>query len=126
MWVVVALVEAQVFGASWTARAANDHGVEHVADHGSVRHVRSADHHGDRDAASIGQDVPLYAAFRAVRRVRAREVPPFGAFTEALSRELHFHRNATRPVVIAQQLTVNRGKHAELDPLLKTQMARRA
>jgi hypothetical protein len=88
--VVVALVEAQVLGAAWATRAANRHSVEDFADHGSVRHVRTADQRGDRHAAPVGQNVALYAAFRSVRRVRPREVPPFGAFTEALSRELHF------------------------------------
>jgi hypothetical protein len=31
----------------------------------------------------------LHPAFRAIRRVRPGEVPPFGAFTEAVSSEFH-------------------------------------
>lgn len=88
--VVVALVETEVF---WTTRAtgtADGDSVEDFADHRSVRHVGSGDERCDRDAAGVGENMALYAAFRPVRRVRAREVPPFGAFTEALSRELHF------------------------------------
>lgn len=80
-----------------SARATHDNGVEHLADHCSVRHIRAADERRDRDAAAVGQNVALYAAFRPVRRVRPREVPPFGAFTEALSRELHFHAMPRRP-----------------------------
>ena len=95
--VVVALVEAQVFWAPRSARATHDHSVEHLADHRGVWHVRAADERCDRYATTVSQDMALYAAFRAVRRVRSREVPPFGAFTEALSRELHFHAIPRRP-----------------------------
>lgn len=41
--------------------------------------------------ATIGQNVPLYSAFRTVRRIRPREVTSFGAFTEPLSSELQSH-----------------------------------
>lgn len=95
--VVVALVETEVLGAARATRSPNRHSVEDFADHAGVGHVRAADQGGDRHAAPIGQDVSLYAAFRAVRRVRPREVPPFGAFTEALSSELHFHAIPRRP-----------------------------
>ena len=88
--VVVTLIKTQVLGASRATRAANRHSVEDFADHGGIRHVRAGDQRRDRHAAPIGQNMPLYAAFRPVRRVRPREVPPFGAFTEALSSELHF------------------------------------
>ena len=95
--VVVALVEAQVFGASRAAWATHDNRVEHIADHGGVWHVRSADQRRDRHAAAVGQYMAFYAAFRPVRRVWPHEGPPFGAFTEALSRELHFHAIPRRP-----------------------------
>jgi hypothetical protein len=95
--VVVALVETQVFGAPGASRAAHDDGVEHLADDVRIRHVRAGDERGDGHAASVGQDVPFDAAFRAVRRVWPREVPPFGAFTEALSSELHFSAAPRRP-----------------------------
>jgi len=88
--VVVALVEADVFRATRAARTADGDCVEDLADHRSVGHVGAGDERCDRDATAVGEDVALYAAFRPVRRVRTREVPPFGAFTEALSRELHF------------------------------------
>ena len=88
--VVVALVEAQMIGATRATRTADGDRVEHVADHRSVRHVRAGDQRRQRHTASVSENVALYAAFRPVRRVGAREVPPFGAFTEALSSELHF------------------------------------
>lgn len=95
--VVVAFVEAQVLGASRAARATHDNRVEHLANHRGVWHVRSADQRCDRHATAVGQYMAFYAAFRPVRRVWPREVPPFGAFTEALSRELHFHAMPRRP-----------------------------
>ena len=95
--VVIALVQAKVLRASWAAGTSHDHCVKDSADHRGVRHVGSADQRSERDTATVGQDVPFYATFRAVRRIWPREVPPFGAFTEALSRELHFHAIPRRP-----------------------------
>lgn len=89
--VVVPLIEAQVARTSRPTWATHDDGVEHLAEHRGVGHVRSADERSERHTATVRQNVSLYAAFRAIRRVRPREVPPFGAFTEALSSELHFH-----------------------------------
>ena len=95
--VVVTLVEAKVLWAPRTARTAHDDGVEHLADDARVRYVRAGDQRCERHAAPVGQNVSFDATFRAVRRVRTREVPPFGAFTEALSRELHFNAAPRRP-----------------------------
>lgn len=89
--VVVTLVEAEVFGTTRSARCADDHAVEHVANHPLVVHVRGGDAHREWHAAAVGQDVALDPAFRAIRGIRARVVPPFGAFTEALSSDVHFH-----------------------------------
>lgn len=95
--VVVTLVEADVVGASRSTGAAHDHSVKDGTDHRGVRHVRAADQRSERHAAAISQNVALDAAFRPVRRIWPGEVPPFGAFTEALSRELHFHAIPRRP-----------------------------
>jgi hypothetical protein len=95
--VVVALVEAQVLGAPRASGATYDYGVEHIANHRGVWHVRSADQRCDRHTAPVSQNMAFNATFRAIRRVRPREVPPFGAFTEALSRELHFQAIPRRP-----------------------------
>ena len=95
--VVVALVETDVLGTPRTSGAAHDDGIEDFTDHRAVRHVGAGDQRGERDAATVGQNVAFDAAFRPVRRIWAREVPPFGAFTEALSRELHFQAIPRRP-----------------------------
>ena len=95
--VVVALVETEVLGTPWTPRAAHDDSIEDFTDHRAVRHVGAGDQRSERDATTVGQNVAFDAAFRAVRRIWTREVPPFGAFTEALSRELHFQAMPRRP-----------------------------
>lgn len=95
--VVVALVETDVLGAPRTSRAAHDDSVEHFTDHRAIRHVGAGDQCGERNATTVGQDVAFDATFRPIRRIWAREVPPFGAFTEALSRELHFQAMPRRP-----------------------------
>lgn len=89
--VVVALVEAEVLGPPWAARSANDDVVEHIADHPLVVDVGTRDAHRQRYAARVGQHVTFHPAFRAVRRVGTGKVPPFGAFTVALSSEVHSH-----------------------------------
>ncbi len=95
--VVVALVDAQVLGTTRAARATQRHRIEDLIDHRGVGHVRAGDQRTDRHAAAVGENVPFYPAFRAIGRVRSREVPPFGAFTEAVSSELHFHAMPRRP-----------------------------
>ena len=89
--VVVALVEAEVLRSAGAARRAHDHRVEGLGNEPLVVDVGAGDLGGQRDAASVGQDVAFDATFRAIRRVGAGEVPPFGAFTMALSSEDHFH-----------------------------------
>lgn len=95
--VVVALVQAEVFRTPRPAGTANDDGIKDIADHRAVRHVGASDQGGEGNATTVGQNVAFDAAFRAVRWIWAREVPPFGAFTEALSRELHFQAMPRRP-----------------------------
>ena len=89
--VVVTLVQAEVFRPSGPARSAHDHGVEDLGNESLVVDVRAGDLGCQRNTPAVGQDVALDAAFRAIRGVRAREVPPFGAFTMAVSSEDHFH-----------------------------------
>lgn len=95
--IVVALVQTEMLRASRPTWATHDDGVEHLADHTRVWDVRARDDCGNWHAATIGQNVPLYATFCPVRRIWSREVPPFGAFTEALSKELHFNAAPRRP-----------------------------
>jgi hypothetical protein len=88
--IVIPLVHAQMLWTAWSSRGADDDGVEYLANKPLVVHVGSGDAHRQRDAATIGQDVSLYAFFRAIRGIGPRAVPPFGAFTMALSRAVHF------------------------------------
>jgi hypothetical protein len=85
--VVVALVQAKMFGAPWSAAAAKYGRVECRPDHPLVVPVRAGDDHRQWNAAGICQDVPFRAGFRTIGRIGAGEVPPFGAFTVALSIE---------------------------------------
>ena len=78
-------------GTTRAAQGPYDDVVEYCADHPLVVDVRASDARGHRYTATIGQDVPFYAAFRAVRRLRPRVVPSFGAFTVALSNDVHSH-----------------------------------
>jgi hypothetical protein len=48
-------------------------------------------HHGQGNTAAVRENVALHAEFRAVRRVRPRVAPPFGALAMALSREAKSH-----------------------------------
>jgi len=87
--VVVPLVEAQVHRPTRTSRRADEDGVERGAHHPFVVHVRSRQGDGERNASAVGQNVAFAAEFCTIGRIRACELPPFGAFTVALSREVH-------------------------------------
>ena len=89
--VVVALVEAEEQRPTRAARRAHDHRVKRLGDEPLVVDVGARDLGGQRDASPVRQDVAFDAAFRAIRRVRASEAPPLGAFTMALSSEDQFH-----------------------------------
>jgi len=89
--VVVSFVETEVLGTARATRRAEDHGVEHLAHEPLVVDVGASDFCGQRNAPSVGQNVAFDATFRAVGRVGAREVPPLGAFTVALSSDDHVH-----------------------------------
>jgi hypothetical protein len=80
-----------VLGPPRATRRSSDHRVERLADKPLVVDVGAGDLSGQGNAPAVGQDVTLDAAFRSIRGVGAGEVPPFGAFTMALSSEDHFH-----------------------------------
>jgi len=95
--IVVPLVEADV---SWTTSPAageEGHGVERRTQHVLVVDVGARDRHGQGDPPAVGQEVPFRAEFRAIGRVGPGEVPPFGAFTLALSRDAHSQSIPTLP-----------------------------
>lgn len=87
--VVVALVEAGIDRPSRSSRGANHDLVEHFAHHPFVVHIGAGNFHGQRDAATVRQNVPFDAQFAAVGGILAGQVPPFGAFTIAPSSEAH-------------------------------------
>lgn len=89
--VVVALVQAEVLWPSWTARRFQHDGIECRANHPFVVDVGTRDKHGQRNSSSIRENVAFHAEFPAVRRVRTRVDPPFGALAMALSREAKSH-----------------------------------
>ena len=85
--IVVSLVEAELLRPTRTARCSKGHGIERLAGHPLVVDVRAGQRDGDRDAASVGEDVTFRSKFSAISRIGPGELPPFGAFTEALSSE---------------------------------------
>jgi hypothetical protein len=86
-----------VSGAARSTSATHDDGIEHLRDHRAIRYIGPADQCSDRNSAAVRENVAFYASFCAIRRVGPCEVPPFGAFTEALSSELHFQAMPRRP-----------------------------
>jgi len=94
--VVETLVEAEIRRPTWPARRSKHDGIERGAGHPLVMDVRAGDLDGDGNAACVGQDVAFCAEFCAIGRIGARVVPPFGAFTLALSSEHHLRSTPTR------------------------------
>lgn len=88
---IIAPVQTQVPGPARATRGTQHHGVERRRQQPLVVHVRRAQRRRERDATPVGADVALGAPLPAVRRVRSREVPPFGALTMKPSSAVHFH-----------------------------------
>ena len=80
-----------MLGTSWAARTAEHNRVERFGDEPLVVNVRARDLGCNRDSATICEYVALDPPLGAISRVGTRQVPPFGAFTIALSSEDHFH-----------------------------------
>ena len=87
--IVVPFVEADVVWSPSTIAPTENDGVERLADHVLVVDVGPRQRDAERDPISVGQDVALGTELCAIRRVGSGEFPPFGAFTEALSRDAH-------------------------------------
>jgi len=87
--VVVALVEADVLWSTRSTRGADRNRIKRGAYHPLVVDVRAGQRDGEGDPAPVGQNVAFCAEFSAIGRIGAREVPPLGAFTEALSSDAH-------------------------------------
>ena len=88
--VVVSFVETEVARTTRSSRRSNGHRVERLADHPLVVDVGAGQRNANRDAATIGQYMPFSAELAPIGGIRPCKVPPFGAFTEALSSEHQF------------------------------------
>lgn len=93
--VVVPLVQAEILRTPGPSRRTQRNRVERLADHVHVVDVRPRERHRQRDALAIGQDMAFCAQFCAIGRIGAREVPPFGALTLALSSDAQSHSRPT-------------------------------
>ncbi len=89
--VVVPFVEAEVLRTPRPPGSPHDDRIERGRDVPCVVDVGGGDLGGQRDAASVSQEVALDPALGAVRGVRPRLGPPFGAFTIAVSRAAQRH-----------------------------------
>jgi hypothetical protein len=90
--VVVALIEAAILRASSLGSGRIGRGpIDRWHCHPHIGHICSAEREPEWDPAPVCEDVPLRPTLGAICGVRAREVPPFGALTMALSREVQFH-----------------------------------
>ena len=89
--VVVAFVETNILGTPRSARSAELHGIQGLAYHVHVVDVGAAQRDRQRNALTVYEDVAFGAEFRAIGRIRTRELPPLGALTLALSRDAHSH-----------------------------------
>jgi len=89
LFVIVALVEAEVVGHPSTVAPAQYDRVERLADHVHVVDVGAGQRNAERNSLSVGEDVAFRPELAAIGRVGSSELPPFGAFTETLSRDAH-------------------------------------
>lgn len=75
-----------------TAATPKWNGVERLTDQPFVVNVRSGDLDGQRNTARVSQDMTFDALLGPIGGIGARQVPPLGAFTIALSRLHHCQR----------------------------------
>jgi hypothetical protein len=93
--VVVAFVEADVLGQDRPEHSADGNRVQRCAHHPLVVDVRPGQGERQGNSTTVGQNVAFRAEFSTIGRIRARDVPPLGAFTEALSSEAHCRSSPT-------------------------------
>jgi len=88
---VVGLVETKVVGTPRPPRRPEWNRVEGRFEPPLIVRVRARQSDGDGDAPTVGEDVSFAAKLCAISWIGSCEAPPFGAFTEALSREAQAH-----------------------------------
>ncbi len=93
--VVVALVQTKVFGQQRLEQSPDGNGIERGAHHPLVMDVGASQRDRDGDSATVGQNMAFGAEFSTIGRIGARDVPPLGAFTEALSSDAHSRSSPT-------------------------------
>ena len=93
--VVVPFVETQVSRSAGTARTMNRDRVQRVAKHPLVVDVGRRQYDRKREPRRVGQNVAFCPEFPAIGRIGTSEVPPFGAFTVALSIEHQLRSSPT-------------------------------
>ncbi len=92
--VVVPFVQAEVLRTSGSSGRTQWNRVERSADHVHVVDV-GAGASPPAGCLAVGQNVAFGAEFCAIGRIGAREVPPFGALTLALSSDAQSHSMPT-------------------------------
>jgi hypothetical protein len=93
--VVVTFVEADVLRPARPSGTTNGHRVEGLSDHMHVVDVGARESNGEGDSLAVYEDVALGSKLGAIGRIGPCEVPPFGDFTLALSRDAQSHSMPT-------------------------------
>ena len=88
--IVVSLVEADVVRTARPSWCSNGNRIKRLADHPFVVDVGARQRDANRNASAIRQYVALAAELAPIGGIGPGEVPPFGAFTEALSSDDQF------------------------------------
>lgn len=86
--IVVPFVHAAVLRAEATSRRDRSDRLKGRQSVPQVGHIGTADRKANRDTSAVRENVPFSADFRAVRGIRPRKIPPFGAFTRMASSEV--------------------------------------
>jgi hypothetical protein len=89
--VVIAFVQAEMTGATWSARTVEYDRIEHGRGQPLVVPVGRCDQRRERDPAPVREEVALRAPLPPVGRIRPRMRPPFGALTVTLSSAAQRH-----------------------------------
>lgn len=89
--IIVPLVEAEVLRTTGPAGRADNHRIERIANHPFVVNICAGQRDAEHDTAPVRDDMAFRAQLSTIGRIGPRELPPLGAFTEALSSEAQAH-----------------------------------